>query len=456
MKSNNENKKVKVPVIAILAVFMVFILVSCEIDSSLNNSPNAINEESVKTAIGVNGLMIGMQVAAGDFYSGDRSRISSMWTRQMCAPDGLGRPQPVSWNSYQMQTDGFVDDMWLLGFRGIRIASDIINYSPTIDFGENNEALRNTYIGTAKVYKAIILAEMAAFYGSVPIVISTTLEAPQFVTQAQAYDEVQKLLSEALTHFANSGTVAQELNFNGDGAMWIPVINSLKARYYLHVKNYAQALVFANQGISDPTLTLFSMYSDNSGEYSPWGHWCNTEVGQPIRATNTFVNALKTAGDSRLAEYFNPGTAGGEYWGFAYFDKAGADTTNELKTGNLVTMKKYGSYSDFFPLISYNETMFIKAEAKQRGGDGSAVNDLNTILTSFGLQPYAGTDLLGEILKQKYLTLFLEGQSYTDMRRTGTLPSPNVPKRFIYPQSEKNANPFVPLDSDGLVSAILP
>lgn len=456
MKSNNENKKVKAPVIAILAVFMVFILVSCEIDSSLNNSPNAINEESVKTAIGVNGLMIGMQVAAGDFYSGDRSRISSMWTRQMCAPEGLGRAQPVSWNDYQMQTDGFVDDMWLLGFRGIRIASDIINYSPTIDFGENNEALRNTYIGTAKVYKAIILAEMAAFYGSVPIVISTSLEPPQFVTQAQAYDEVQKLLSEALTHFANSGTVAQELNFNGDQAMWIPVINSLKARYYLHVKNYAQALVFANQGISDPSLALVSFYSNTAGEYSPWGHWSNTEAGQPIRATNTFVNAFKTANDTiRLAEYFNPGTEGGEYWGFAYFDNAGADS-NELKTSNLVTLKKYGNYDDNFPLISYNETMFIKAEAKQRGGDGSAVTDLNTLLTSFGLQPYSGTDLLGEILKQKYLTLFLEGQSYTDMRRTGTLPSPDVPKRFIYPQSEKNANPFVPLDSDGLVGAILP
>jgi len=37
------------------------------------------------------------------------------------------------------------------------------------------------------------------------------------------------------------------------------------------------------------------------------------------------------------------------------------------------------------------------------------------------------------------------------MRRTGKKPSPNLPMRFIYPITEKNANPNVPADSEGLV-----
>jgi hypothetical protein len=453
MKSYKENKNVRIPIIAILAAFMVVILASCEIDSSINNSPNAINEAKVKSVDGINGLMIGMQVACGDFYSGDRSRIGSMWTRQMCAPEGLGRPQPVSWNTYQMQTDGFVDDMWLLGYRGIRLASDIIRYAPEVKLGEPAIDYQNVYMGVAKAHKAIMLGEMAAYYGSIPVEISTTLEAPKFVTQALAYTEVQKLLSEAITHFASTAAVSRDLNFQGDAAKWLPVLHSLKARYFLHVKDYTNALTEANLGISDPALKLVSFYNATSGEYSPWGHWANTEVGQPIRATNTFVNALKTAGDKRLSAYFMP-DADGNYWGYAYFSKTNADTM-EKATTNLVTLNKYSAYDEDFPLISYEETMFIKAEAKQRTG-GSGLADLNTMMTSFGLTAYSGSDVIGEILKQKYLTLFLQGQSYTDMRRTNTLPATEIPKRFIYPQSEKNANPFVPADDDGLVGAILP
>ena len=121
LKINNLYKVVLLPLMA-----FAFILSSCEIDKDINNSPNAINEAAVKSVTGVNGLAIALQVAAGDFYSGDRSRIASIWTRQMCAPEGLGRPQPVSWNTYAMQEDGPTDDMWKIGYRGVRIANDII------------------------------------------------------------------------------------------------------------------------------------------------------------------------------------------------------------------------------------------------------------------------------------------------------------------------------------------
>ena len=63
-----------------------------------------------------------------------------------------------------------------------------------------------------------------------------------------------------------------------------------------------------------------------------------------------------------------------------------------------------------------------------------------------------------KILKQKTLQLFLEGQAYHDMRRTGTMPElvkgKNV--RWMYPQSEKNSNPWVPADDDALVKDLLP
>ncbi|MDQ1265771.1 MAG: hypothetical protein QG635_923, partial [Bacteroidota bacterium] len=105
----NKNKK---SVFMLLPIFILIglFLNSCGIDDSINNSPNAINTEKVKSVDGIQGLTIAMQVAASDWYCGDRSRISSIWTWQMCAPDGLGRSQPVAWNSYSMEEVGPTND----------------------------------------------------------------------------------------------------------------------------------------------------------------------------------------------------------------------------------------------------------------------------------------------------------------------------------------------------------
>ncbi|HRP01779.1 MAG TPA: SusD/RagB family nutrient-binding outer membrane lipoprotein, partial [Candidatus Kapabacteria bacterium] len=433
-----------------LVLISSLIFISCDIDSSINNSPNAINEANIKTIDGVNGLLISMQVATADFYSGDRSRIGAMWSRQMCAPDGLGRPQPVSWNTYLFQTDGFVDDMWKLGFRGVRIANDIINNAPEVRLGEDNEKLQNTYIGMAKAYKALLLGELAAYYGSIPIVING-LESPTFASQRDAYSEVQNLLDQALTHFQNSAAVTRDLNYGGDGAKWTKAIHSLKARYYLHTMEYDKSQAQAELGMQSGDAPLLGIYNDAAGEYSPWGHWRLTEVGEPIRATNTFIRDLQAeAGDKRLAEYFTP-NADGNYVGYAQFNTV-TPTADEQDPTKLVSLNKYGHYADDFPLISYQENAFILAESQFRNSQaGPAAATLNSIRAEVGIGDYSGSDLLNEILHQKLLTLFLEGQSYTDMRRTQTKPEADMPMRFIYPITEKNANPNVPVDNDNLV-----
>jgi len=443
-------------VLMIIAVMLVgpLAFTGCDIDDNINNSPNAINESNVKSAVGVNGLMISLQVATADFYSGDRSRIAAMWTRQMCAPEGLGRPQPVSWNSYGMQTDGFVDDMWKIGYRGVRIANDIINFAPEVEFGAENDKLQNSYLGIAKTYKALLLGELAAFYGSIPTTI-VGLEPPQFVSQADAYAEVQRLLESAATHFANSAAINSDLNFKGDGVVWTKVVHSLRARYYLHVKNYAEALNHARLGIDAASGTLLGIYNDAAGEYSPWGHWALTEVGEPIRVERTFMDLLHAEeNDGRIAMYFQPNSEG-NFVGFAFFNTEGA-SDEELDPTMSSRRLKYAAYADDFPLISFEENILIRAEAAARSGaPGEATNDLNAIRNAAGLGNYSGTDLVGEILLQKHLQLFLEGQNYTDMRRTGSLPSAQIPVRFIYPITEKNANPNVPPDNDNLMNAIL-
>ena len=137
----------------IFAIFLFALMVnlnSC-MDNDLNVSPNAINEKNLQTKDGVLGLVIATQVGAADFYAGDRSRISSIWTWQMCAPEGLGRPQPVAWNGYIQQEDGPANDMWILGYNIVRLSNDILtNASTDIQFGADNEGIDNTIHGMAK------------------------------------------------------------------------------------------------------------------------------------------------------------------------------------------------------------------------------------------------------------------------------------------------------------------
>lgn len=92
-----KTKRISYVIALLVAVFFVTFLSGCDKDLSvLNNDPNNISQASIKTIVGQQAVTIGIQSVVGDWYAGDRSRILSIWTRQMCAPSGLGRPQPTS------------------------------------------------------------------------------------------------------------------------------------------------------------------------------------------------------------------------------------------------------------------------------------------------------------------------------------------------------------------------
>jgi len=439
----------------LVAISVVTFLSGCDKDlGGINNSPNAVSEANVKTIIGQQAVLVGLQSAIGDWYSGDRSRFMSIWTRQMCAPTGLGRPQPAAWNNYLLDRskNSPNDYNWSQGYRAVKLANDVIYNA--MDAGLAGSTL-NTFLGIAKFYKALILGDQAATYGDVPI--ETRVDFPVYAKQSAVFAYTQTLLDEAIGHFkAGTETVAMDLPFKGNATNWIAACNSLKARHYLFALNYASAASSAAQGISAATGTVNAIYSLTAGEYSPWGHWTNTETGEPIRSNKYYVDMLKSeAGDKRLASFLSVRGGATSVIGFdIYGDLNGsADEKTPTKAAGLA---KYGPYNAPFPLMSYEENLLIRAEAKARTGDTpGAITDLNTIRTTAGLTAKAAGDfastaaLITEILKQKYLQLFLEGQPYHDMRRVnktdGTpLYRAGIPTRWLYVEAEITTNPNCP------------
>lgn len=442
--------------ISITTILLLLFLVGCDSDLvDINDSPNAISDGNVKTIIGQRAVLISLQATAGDWYSADRSRVFSIWTRQMCAPSGLGRPQPVFWNDYAVgrEKNGVNDYNWKRGYNVVKLANDIIDNAA--EAGLSGTTL-NAYLGIAKFYKTFALGEHAAVYGKIPIDISDAF--PRFVSQTEAYAEVIKLINEAIAHFiGGTATVSQDLNFTGNGDKWIEASNSLKARYLLHKLDYAGAATAANLGITAAANTVFGKFSLTVGEYAPWGHFTKTEAGEPIRANKYYVDKLKDEpGDTRLTSFFSVrGTT--EIIGFDVYKDLGG-TGDELSGAKASGLNKYGGYNASFPLISYQENLLIRAEALARTtGVAAALPDLNTIRTGAGLTAKSTGDfadaaaIITAILNQKYIQLHLEGQAYNDMRRVNKtdgrpLYRTGIPYRLLYPESETTTNPNVPVD----------
>jgi len=445
----------------LVAVSSVLFLSGCDKDLvDINNSPNAVSQANVKTIIGQQAVLVGLQSAIGDWYSGDRSRFMSIWTRQMCAPPGLGRPQPAAWNNYLLDRskNSPNDYNWSQGYRAVKLANDII-YNAA-DAGLTGSIL-NKFLGIAKFYKALALGDHAAVYGDIPI--ETTVSFPVYVKQSAALAFTQSLLDEAITHFRDAGAgtaIAQDLNFSGDvaqsGARWIAACNSLKARHYMFALDYAKAASAAAQGIAATTGTVNAIYTTTAGQYAPWGHWTNTETGEPIRSNKYYVNMLKSeAGDRRLATFLSVRGGAAAIVGHDIYADLGG-TGDELTPTRAAGLNKYGPYNASFPLMSYEENLLLRAEARARTGDNSgAITDLNTIRTTAGLTAKTSGDfpntaaLISEIIKQKYLQLFLEGQAYHDMRRVnktdGTpLYRAGIPTRWLYVEGEITTNPNCP------------
>ncbi len=465
-----KTKNMSYVLVLLVAVFLVTFLSGCDNDLSvLNNDPNNISTGSIKTVVGQQALMIGIQSVVGDWYAGDRSRILSIWTRQMCAPSGLGRPQPNFWNTYIMDRgqDSPNSYIWQMAYDVVKLSNDVIDNAG--EAGLPGPQL-NLYVGMAKFYKALALGELAALYGSIPI--DTKVTEPAFVSQTAAYARVQILLDEAITSF-NAGTPTQadggdekDLNFDGDQASWVAACYSLKARYSLHTLDYANALTNAQAGITASANTVMAYWSTNVLEYSPWSHWVNTEVGNPIRANKYLVDMLKIeAGDTRLNTFFTPGGSATTVVGFDIYGDLGG-TGDELVADNAAGLNSYAPVDAPFPLISYEETVLIRAEAAARtSGAAAAVADIDVIRTAAGLTGLSGaattdaTACVTEILNQKYMQLLLEGQAYHDMRRVHKtdgrpLYRTGIPLRWLYPDVEQKVNPNTPVDDASTVNEL--
>ncbi|WP_426059592.1 SusD/RagB family nutrient-binding outer membrane lipoprotein [Hymenobacter sp. B1770] len=398
------------------------------------------------------------QLSMGFFMSGEMPRQAGIWSGMFTGADR----QYTGLNLYNTAA-GDYDNAWATAYATTLAQTRIVSEKAQ---AVNNRAL----LGVAQVVEAQIVGQITALWGDVPYSEALRPNAPsKFDAQADVYAATQTLLDQAITNLPLNGvyTRSRDIFYQGSVAKWTAAAHSLKARHYLHVKNYAQAATQARLGISSSVDDMVMPYAGSafSGDVNPYYDfidynrpgYISAEGSYALSLLNSRTNA-KTLETARR-DYFY--TEDGDYYPFDlnYIDGAFAADADA-------------------PLLTYVETQAILAEALARtGNQAGALAALNNIraenrstfagtgsrYVAFTLADFAAGGLMNggltpekalikEILTEKYLSLIGQLEPFHDLRRTDNeigvpkknTASPSLPQRLLYPQSEVNANPNVP------------
>lgn len=455
---------------------LIFTAYSCEdIVDDINENPNDLTVSDV----GENLFLTGGQLANIQLQCGHLNRVSGMYSGQLI---GFGALYSNIYG-YNFST-GESNDEWRALYGGV-----MTNMRHIID-NSDSALLR----GIAMIIQGHAFGTGASLWGGIPYseAGNSEIEDPIFDSQVNVYSAAISLLDEGINTLsgANSEPVDEDIYFNGDKNKWIAAANTLKARFYLHQKDYPNALSAAQNGISS---------AGGDMKYKPG----NAVSGD----TNLFWTIL--AG-SRSGDLGNNSDDGTESYLLQILDASNTLSRNHAKTDETARRAYYtidaagsgnnGIIQEREPqnMVTFFENKLIMAEASGRSG-GAATGltylnevrewlntggNLNTsfIGESFNYSPFVVSDFdaggienpdnispnnafLREVIQERYVSGFGMHMPYNDARRLrksdNAIAVPFVmvdadntrrAERMPYAQNELNSNSNAPDEDPGIFS----
>jgi hypothetical protein len=446
----------------------------------LNTSPNS--PTSAPYALVLNGA----QVSAILIYEGNLARVAGIFARSFTGADR----QYVSLNNYNSSASDY-NDTWD-NFYALVIGQLKVVESQAA--AVNDKAT----VGIAQTMLAQAFGLAADLWGDVPFTQAgdaVKYPTPKFDKQADIYAGVQSLLDSAITNLGahvGNGPGAKDFFFQGSADKWMATAYTLKARYFLHAKDYANAIANAQKGIADPANNMMDPHGTSfSADFNIFYAFLSYDRVGYMNAEGAIAaayldpsNALYR-GDAKTDE-----TARFEYLYQTGLNTSGLDP-NVLSDfdgwGNPANQNGFFAGNSSFPLVTFEEDQLILAEALLKNASpdpAAALQALNKhreymntggyinsgylpdgykyddyLLADFsagGIANPAASGLtqsqalLKEILEEKYVSLVGQIEQFSDLRRTKNLIGvpPNtgakLPQRFLYPQDEINTNPNTP------------
>jgi hypothetical protein len=411
--------------------------------SSFLDAPKAINDPNNPTAASVNQLLVGIEAQTFGDQEGPVAMLVCEWVQQCAGTAGRFVETQGAYTITNNSFDGAFAGLYTTG--GLLAIKDAESRADAIP--------DKLYKGILEVLEAMKMTYAADIWGDVPYreaIVSTT---PHFDPQLQVYDDLLKLLDQAVSDMggAGAGPGAYDLIYSGDKTKWIQAAHTLKARIYLHLAEargptqYPLARAEAAQGISASANDWKTVHSSATSERNMWLQFQLTSFGQDLVAGARLIGIMKAQSDPRLPVYFGKNTTGG-YGGY--------DVATQQNVGEPSPISGSTRNTDTFsqPIITYDETQLILAEADfQAGNVPLAATELNNVRGRYGKSLIA-VPTLNDIMTEKYITLFQNVESWNDYKRT-CLPTLTpalgrsvIPGRLPYGATEQQTNPNAPAD----------
>lgn len=376
--------------------------------------------------------------------------------------DGIDA-QPESYGQYLID-ERTLDEFWQTGlYAGAMKDCAILMEKATAGDAPH-------YNGIAKILMAVNLGIATSFWGEVPF--SEAFQGlenlnPKFDSQEDIYKEIQSLLQKAIENLEQPSSEnppqIDDLIFGGEASKWISTAKALQARYHLHLSrrdiNAAQkALDVIHSGAFEMISEQPDFpFGNNLNEANPLPLYLFERPDQIVMSDYLYA-LLDSTNDPRL-----------EYLAIMIDGEPHIYRQDS-------TQLFWGQFDTPLPLISFTELKFIEAEAHLLLGnleDAEKVfieavtahfeqmntGDLNfdpimSSLINFDVHSTFEAQLEW-LIQQKHIALFAQNpiEAWVDFRRTGFPkihppasanpsfnPSLVIPKRYLYPISERNSN----------------
>ncbi len=426
-------------------LFILIAAAGCNLEE-INENPN------VPTDVPLSTLLPPAQKALADAQGGRMFRYTGIFAQQLTGLDN----QELLVENYQPD-EFFVDNPW-----SDLYLNSLLNLNIII---ERADEASPHYAGMARILTAHGLGMLVDVWGDVPYTEAfqgAEIPHPNYNTQEQLYDVVFNLLNRGIQDLEMESSVfspgSDDLIYGGDLERWIRAARVLQARFALRTLKRnsnagADALAYLAPG-------AFSSVADDLG-YTYLGTGDDTN---PI--SGFFQNTPNTTMDPQFIAL----TQGLNDPRYPYITKSIPFSGGRRRPGDY-----YASPASMVRLVSYIEQEFIRAECLYRSGETTQaaqvledvvrvhMDEVSTAaITTEEADAYVAAQLqftgsegndLRIILTQKWIALMTTPEPWADWRRTGwpaLLPNENgtsdanpngeIPRRLIYPQSERLRN----------------
>jgi hypothetical protein len=424
-------------------------------------------------------LFQGILLADQFFHTSSNVRDVMIWMNQA---NGENR-QYLALNDWNLSTASTFDDAWSIAY---------VNCLTNAKFTRANAEKEENFklAGAASIIEAHCMGTVTSMWGDVPYSdfdYTGVNKTPKFDKQSDVYNSLQVLLDQAIVNLNKVGKIPadKDLFYAGNAAKWLKLAHSLKAKYFLHTKQYANARAEALLGISDASGDMKAVFGNSNGQsFNPYYDFLvderddymsgNGYAGTLLDPTATaYRGNAKTDESARFAfTYFTD-----------YFSPYGLNVSGTDYGG---TQAKFGSDSSM-PLVTYGETLLIIAEVDARTSFAaglSSYNDYRAVLNTgysigmnndgydaetFSYDAYDAADfaqggmenatttetdqqaLLREIFEERYIYFMGTYECLNDFARSNNTAKiqlkpgkAGTPQRLLYSQNEINANPNTP------------